>query len=176
MKRRFANAVSGEYFQKRVENDKFKGYVCKVKLNNINKPLIVYNGKNNVCIKDNDYVWYEAYPDNANYAITIMFDQNNNLIEWYFDVAKNIGLENGIPYEDDLFLDMIITPNGEKIIIDEDELIDALNKKVIEQNDVDLAYKTIKELEIKYVNDLEYLKQLTNYFCEIFCKEDKLEK
>ena len=75
---------------------------------------------------------------------------------------KKIGLENGIPFEDDLYLDMIITPNGEKIIIDEDELLEARKKEIITQEDVDSAYKTLKEKlkENKDKNiEIQYFKQ-----------------
>ena len=162
MKRRFANQVEGEYFQDRVETEYFNGYVCYIKLKNIEKPLIVNNGVDTICIKDNNYEWYELYPDDGKYALTIMFDDNENLIEWYFDVSKNIGLENGIPFEDDLYLDMIITPDGKEIVIDEDELLNAEKDGNITHEDVDCAYKTLKYLKEKYVNDFEKLKKFTD--------------
>lgn len=168
MKRRYANKIEGDYIQKRIEEEYFKGYVCKVKIKNVSSPFIVNNGLSKICIKDNDYEWFEVYPDNANYAITIMFDDNANLIEWYFDIAKEVGIENNIPYEDDLYLDMLIMPNGQKIVLDEDELIEALDLGKIMQSDVDLAYKTLEQLENKYVNNFEYLVEFTNKLCEIF--------
>ena len=168
MKRRYANIVGADYTQKRIDEEYFKGYVCNLKFKDISNPLIIKNEVREFCIKDNDYEWFEVYPDNANYAITIMFDDNQNLIEWYFDIAKEVGIENNIPYEDDLYLDMIIMPNGQKLVLDEEELIDALNKGEILQSDVDLAYQTLKQLEFQYVNNFDYLVKLTNKFCEIF--------
>lgn len=173
MKRRFAYNLNDNYEQIRVDEDFFKGYACFLKLQNIENPLIVNNGKETVCIKDNDYEWIEVYPENGKYAITIMFDDNNNLIEWYFDISKNIGIENGIPYEDDLYLDMVITPNGEKLVIDEDELLEARDKGDITQEDVDSAYQTLSELEEKYVNNIQELIKLTNYLNEQFNRKNK---
>ena len=61
-----------------------------------------------------------------------MFDNNNNLIEWYFDISKNIGVKNGISFENYLYLKLIITPNGERLVIDKDELLNArYNRDVI---------------------------------------------
>lgn len=174
MKRRFANQVEGEYFQERIEDDYFKGYACFIKIKDVKKPLIVYNGTNNICIKDENYEWFEVYPDNGKYAITIMFDDNNNLIEWYFDISKKVGVENGIPFEDDLYLDMIITPTGEKIVIDENELLEAFNNGNITQEDVDSAYQTLSYLENKYVNNLEELVKFTNYLCDRFKSKNKV--
>lgn len=167
MKRRFANQVEGDYYQNRIETDYFVGYVCYIKIKNVKEALIVNNGAKNICIKDNNYEWLELYPDNGKYAITIMFDDNDNLLEWYFDISKNIGLENGIPYEDDLYLDMIITPEGREIVIDEEELLKAQEIGKITKTDVDSAYKTLELLRKKYVNDFTSLKTFTSELKEI---------
>lgn len=103
-----------------------------------------------------------------------MFDDNNNLIEWYLDIAKNTGLENGIPFEDDLYLDMIITPAGEKRVIDENELKEAFNNDEITQEDLDSAYQTLELLENKYVNNLDELVKFTNYLCDKFKSKSKV--
>ena len=175
MKRRYAYKLSDNWKQIKINEDFFKGYACFLKIQNIEKPLIVYNGKENVCIKDNDYEWIEVYPNNGKYAFTIMFDDKGNLIEWYFDIAKKIGIKNGIPYEDDLYLDMVITPEGEEFLLDEDELIDALNKGDITKEDIDEAYKSLKHLEEKYASNYDYLLELTNYLYGMF-KENRQYK
>ena len=168
MKRRYANKVKGEYSQKRVDEEFFKGYVAFVKIKDVQNPLVVNDGEKDVCIKDNDYKWIEVYPDNEHYAVTIMFDNNDNLIEWYFDIAKEIGIENNIPYEEDLYVDIVITPNGRKEILDEEELMDALNKNEITQKDIELVYETVKLIEDKFVNNFSYLTDLTDKFLKMF--------
>ena len=168
MKRRFAYNLNNNYKLLEINESFFKGYACFIKLQDIEKPLIVNNGKENICIKDNNYEWIEVYPADEKYAITIMYDDKGNLIEWYFDIAKNTGIENGIPYEDDLYLDMIITPNGEKIVIDEDELLKAAKNGDITKEDVNDAYKTLSLLEDKYVNNIDELIKLTEYLLSKF--------
>ena len=93
-----------------------------------------------------------------------MFDNHGKLIEWYFDIAKTVGIENGIPFEDDMYLDMVIMPNGKKIILDEDELLAARNEGIISQEEMDSAYNTLRELEKKYASCLEDLIRLTEYY------------
>ena len=161
MKRRFANRVLGDYSQERIENEYFKGFVTHIRINGIEKSKFINNGYYDFCIIDNDYEWFGLYPDDNNYALTIMIDNQGNIIQWYFDIAKEIGMENGIPYEDDLYLDLIITKEGKKIIADEDELLIAMKNGEITQNDVDNAYSTLKYLEEKYVDNLEKLKEFT---------------
>ena len=173
MKRRYAYNENDNYTLLEINETFFKGYACFLKLQNIEKPLIVFNGQENVCIRDNNFEWIEVYPTDGKYAITIMYDDKGNLIEWYFDISKNIGLENGIPYEDDLYLDLIITPKGEKIVVDEDELLSAKENGDITQEDVYGAYKVLEELDEKYVNNIDNLIELTDYLLNRFKSNDK---
>ena len=59
------------------------------------------------------------------------YDEKNEIIEWYFDIARCIGKENGIPYEDDFYLDVVLTPNGKIILLDEDEFEEAFKRNEI---------------------------------------------
>ena len=169
MRKRFAYNSEDLYKQITVDEPFFKGVACIVKLQNVAKPKYIDHDKEKICIIDNGYSLIEAYPDNGKYALTIMFDDRGTLIEWYFDIAKSIGIENGIPFEDDLYLDMAIMQDGEKIILDEDELLAARNEGIISQDDLDGAYNTLRELEKKYAYRLGDLIQLTEYLKERFC-------
>ena len=71
-------------------------------------------------------------------------------------------LENGIPYEDDLYLDLIIIPEGKDIVIDEDELLEAEKEGIITHEDVNSAYKTLEYLQEKFVKNLDNLIKFTN--------------
>lgn len=167
MKRKYANRMSGDYYQEHIISDYFSGYICRTKLDNIERPIIVNNGIYNLCIVNNDYTWIELFPDNYNYVLTIMFDNNNNLIQWYFDISYKVSLENNIPYGDDLYLDMIITKEEKELILDEDELLKALDKGEITRKDVDNAYQILHYLENKYVSNIDKLKLFTE---ELFKK------
>ena len=41
MKRRYANSVEGLYTQKRFDEENFKGYICNIKIQNVENPLII---------------------------------------------------------------------------------------------------------------------------------------
>lgn len=164
MKKRFANSANNGqniYKQKRVNRDYFKGYVSYLKMINVNNPMVVTVENKEVCLLDENYIWYEVYPDNDNYAITIMYDDKGDLIQWYFDISKSIGVKNGIPYEEDLYLDMLIKPNGEMLVLDEDELEEALKNKDITKEDYELAYDVLEKLKNEYANNFDYLVSLT---------------
>lgn len=172
MKKRFANSrlsdVEKEFFVKRIDEEYFKGNICLLKLNRVENPWYVKDFGKIDCIVDNNYKWLEIYPDNEKYAITAMYNDKNELIEWYFDMAKNIGKENGIPYIDDLYLDLVIKQDGTVVILDENELEAALKTGDITEEDFELAYNTMRRIKSKYVNNLDELYDFTNKLYKMF--------
>jgi len=163
MKRKYGNRMPGLYMQDKIETEYFNGYLCYTKLNNIDEPLIVNNGLYDLCIIKNDYEWYQLFSLDKNYVLTIMIDDNKEVIQWYFDISYKIDLDNNVPYEDDMYLDMIITKESNLIQMDEDELIDAYNNKELTKEDLNAAYEIYNYLENKYYKDINKLKEFTNY-------------
>ena len=76
-----------------------------------------------------------------------MFNNNKEIVQWYFDITKQHGVDNrGIPFFDDLYLDVIVLPSSEILLLDEDELKEALDKKEIIKDDYELAYREARIL------------------------------
>lgn len=96
---------------------------------------------------DTGYIWVQHFPTQAHHSLTTMINQKEEVVQFYFDIAKSIGkTENGTPYLDDLYLDVVFIPNGQPFLLDEDELEDALDSKIITQNEYDLATKEAKSI------------------------------
>ena len=100
--------------------------------------------------------------------MTVVYDDKKEIVEWYFDVALNTGTIDNIPYEDDLYLDMVITPEGEEIVLDKDELLEAYNSKEIGDRELKLAYDVLDIIEERYACDFEYLKEFTDRLCAYY--------
>lgn len=166
MKRRYADRrnntdiLDKEIIIKRIDEDFFKGYISYLNIKKVKKKWIV--DEENRCILANNYVWFNIYPDDQNYCINAMLDDKENIIQWYFDVAKNIGVEDGVPYEDDLYLDVVIVANGKINLLDEDELDEALNNNYITKDDYHLAYKVREYILDTYGENIPVLEELTN--------------
>ena len=111
------------------------------------------------------------YDYNSKIKLSAFYNDNNEIIEWYFDVAKNIGFENGSPYEDDLYLDVILRPDGKILLLDEDELKSALEESKITKEDFDLAYfeanRLIKLLDGKENKLKDFTDKFLNYFLSL---------
>lgn len=68
---------------------------------------------------------------------------------------------DGIPYFDDLYLDLIVFPNGEIKVDDMDELEEALRQGDITQEQFDLAVRTADGLKNSLLGDIDSFKDYT---------------
>ena len=174
LKKRYAD----RYMNKRVKKVKqkiipireknFIGDICFYDFIEVEDKLFVSNGK---CIMDNNYKWLEFYDYNSKVKLTAIYDENNEIIEWYFDLAREIGKENGIPFEDDLYLDVVVTPNGDISLLDETELKEAFDRLEISKEDYDMAYNEAEQLMNKLKNNKEQLKDFTEKYLKEILKE-----
>lgn len=122
---------------------------------------------------DKNYKWLEFYDYNAKIKLTAIYNENNEIVEWYFDIAKKIGKENGIPYEDDLYLDVVVTPEGKIILLDENELEAAFNRLEINKADFDMAYEESNKLIKILKNNINKLKDFTDKYFKEMIGDDK---
>ena len=133
----------------------------------VKEKMYVPNGN---CMLDNNYKWLEFYNYNSKVKLTAFYNEKNEILEWYFDIAREIGKENGIPYEDDLYLDVVVTPKGEIMLLDEDELKDALDRMEITEKDFEDANREARELISKLRNKKDELKEFTDKYLKEMLK------
>lgn len=109
-------------------------------MDQIREPLWIRAGDDSTCIVNTGYSWLQHFPLGEHFAITTMFDERAKIIQWYIDICLRQGVtENNIPWFDDLFLDVVFTPNGDVRLLDADELDDAFNAGEISRSEYDLA-------------------------------------
>lgn len=81
-------------------------YIALKFVKEIEKPLTAFcNGKKYVGL-DKGYSILEYVPTNRNYNCRVFFDRQNRPICFYFDINNGNGVENGMPWYDDLYLDV----------------------------------------------------------------------
>ena len=141
--------------------DDFKGYLGYLKMDKVLKPLIYSSNKFKVCIIDNDYKWLRFLQDDSEYSILCVFDNNDNIVQWYFDVIGGQGVIKGIPYFDDLYLDVILYPSGYMVEKDQKELKLAYKLKKITEENYKMAHRIANNIMKKYRNkdEIQNLKE-----------------
>lgn len=132
-------------------------YVAIKEIIDIEAPFILSNG---LLLMDKGFFIVEVIPKNENYAMRVFFNEKKKIIEHYFDISLENGIdeETKLPYYDDAFLDVTIT-NGEIEVCDEDELDNALSQGEMTEETYnfvkDIAEKLVEEIKAKtnrYVN------------------------
>ena len=129
-------------FKKLYLNDNIFELAALLSIKEVSKEWEVPRKNGQEKILANGYKWLTLYPIEGNYTVAIIFNEKNEIVEYYFDIAKKVNYKADVPYILDLFLDVVLTKNNEVIFLDEDELDNALKNKVINHDDYELAKKT----------------------------------
>lgn len=164
MKKKIANRpdwfriLEKRYAQTFLEEERFTGYVSLLTLKKVKEPLYVnYNGKD-VCIVNDGYLWLMHFPTSGNYAVTTTIDNKGNIVQWYIDIIRSTGLtEAGIPYIEDLYLDIVYLPDGNMYVLDHDELEDAYANEVITETEYFTAKETVAQLTQLIADQQHYI-------------------
>lgn len=150
-----------------IKDNFFTGDICYYNFKNADIKISTPQGK---IIVDNNYQLLEFYDYNSKVKLSAFYDKNDEIIEWYFDIAKKIGKEHEVPYEDDLYLDVVVRPDGKIILLDEQDLKEAFQKLEITKSDYEMAYEEANKLIILLNNNKENLKSFTDMYLNCFKK------
>lgn len=133
---------------KQISTDFFEGYIGIVEIEEVSeKQIWKFNGED-IIVCDNGLKWLAILPQNDFYCITAMMNENNDILLWYIDMIAGQGIDtDGVPYFDDLYLDLVVYPDGTIIVDDMDELEEALSVKDITQEQFDIATSTSDNLK-----------------------------
>lgn len=181
MKKKYANyenpnkIVEKEFKCKYFNNEDFKGYICLLTVTKAKHKMIAKREGKDIVIMDNDFKWLEVYPENnKNTCVSILINDKEEIIDWYFDIAKDTKLtQNGEPYIEDLYLDIMLYNSGNIEYLDEDELQDALDIGDITKEDFELAYKVANKIVDKIDGKMKELIDFTYKYYEELKKIDK---
>ncbi len=95
------------------------------------------------------YVWRTRWEVGKSYIINKYLDNNGKLVGIYCDICRPVEKnENGLAF-DDLYLDVWQLPGQDPVILDEDELEEAISTGYINSEEADIARQ-----------NAEYVKQL----------------
>jgi predicted RNA-binding protein associated with RNAse of E/G family len=127
--------------------DDFTGWVTLLHLDAVREPLWVPSDTGPVCVADRGYAWLQHFPEGAAHTLITMLDAGGRIIQWYIDICRQRGLDaRGIPWYDDLYLDIVILPSGEARLLDAEELDEALRQGAITPDDAAAAWSEATRL------------------------------
>jgi len=134
------------------KNEEINGYIALKYVKEISKPLTSFcNGKKYVGL-DNGYSILEYVPLDRKYNCRVFFDKLNRPLCFYFDINNGSGIENDIPWYDDLYLDVTmecpaITDFGYYIRLDDEaEFKKAKKEGLIDEETYNNGYQRAIDL------------------------------
>ncbi|GFI22814.1 hypothetical protein IMSAGC011_01590 [Lachnospiraceae bacterium] len=150
---------------KQVDMPQIKGYIGLLTINTVlEKQIWKYNNED-VVVCDNGYHWLTIMPCDEFYCITVMMDNNFKMKVCYIDMIDAQGYDDdNIPYFYDLYLDLVVYPNGDIITDDIDELQGALETGEITKLQYNRAITTSQKLQYGLLSDIgkfkDYIKEI----------------
>lgn len=124
----------------RISNAHVNGYATLLHMVDVAEPLWVTHHEQRICIADAGYTWLQIFPEGAFYTHTTMFDADGKPVQEYIDLVAEQGVgDDGIPWYDDLYLDIAWIPEGTPLLLDQEELEAAHAIGAITEEQYDLA-------------------------------------
>ena len=140
-------------------------YITLKEVKAVEQPYSVYINGERVKKLAKDFTIIEYTPLDKKYNVRIHVNDKKEILEYYFDIIAENKIKDGIPFYNDLYLDVVYfqpaaTKEGTYIqLVDCNELEEALKENIIDKEQFDMAYieaeKLMKELKEKknwYVN------------------------
>ena len=140
-------ALARRFTVKRIDTPDYHGYATLLRVDRIGEPLYATFGEQKIRIVDNGYDLLQHFPDGEHYALLTAFDERGEPIQWYIDIVGRTGVdERGVPWYEDLYLDIVISLEGETLLLDVDELDEALRRGEVTRSQYDFAWREASAL------------------------------
>ena len=135
-----------DYVAQDFENNGIRGQMSLTVLRELTAPLTVKYPFGSVLIADRDYHWLQIALEGHFFWITAMYDRQGTLVNLYFDItAGNCFDDPENPCFRDMYLD-IVASGGHLMILDQEELDEALEAREITREAYDHTEKVCREL------------------------------
>ena len=169
----FTWLIDKKYSQKIYDDHCFDGVVSLTEILQVSKPIIIVDHKGKqVKLADVGYKWLRFAFRDKNYWLTVMFDENDHIVEFYFDITTGSVIEeDGNAWYLDLFLDVVMDAEGNIALLDENELDEALDNGAIDAEQHKFAHDTANFLVNEISGRHECLRAFaTKYYQELRMK------
>ena len=123
------------------------GLEAAYRVSETRNPLRIKRNGELITMSDRDYAWYHFAPHGQNFWLSAAYTPELKLLELYFDItAGNDFSDPDNPCFRDLYLDVVLTPEGEVFVLDRDELENAYNSGQIGEDEYDKAQNALDDL------------------------------
>lgn len=139
-------------------NDR-KGKISLIRIKDVSKPFVMLHEGKEIVLADKYYYWLQLAFHNDYRWYTVMFDDNDNLVQIYIDITNGNNTELDNPIFEDMYLDYVV---AEDIIYeqDRDELDEAYTNNLITKEEYERALHEGDKLHLELSEHLEGFKEI----------------
>ncbi len=139
--------------------DDFQCVIGLLTIDEVTSPLKRTMFGNEIVLADKGYRWLQIAPADEPWWLTVMIDPNDIIVQYYYDITDRNILDGENSRFYDLYLDVVVLPDGNATILDEDELDVALKDGTITKTQHEAATATAERLLEGVPPNLEKLKE-----------------
>lgn len=148
--------LSKEISGKHMGEEWFSGYIGLIRMQKVNGEQHWEVAGKDIVVCDNGFRWLTVLPENDWYCMTAILNEKEEAVVWYIDMIAGQGIDpDGMPYFDDLYLDLVVLPDGTVVVDDMDELEEAFESGDITREQLELALKTGERLKKEIAEDMD---------------------
>lgn len=92
------------------------------------------------------YTWITKWELGKNYISTRILDESGNPVGIYWDITSQVEKLNGHYQAYDWYLDVFQISNSKTVVLDEDELTEALQAGFVTQSEAEIARKNAQDI------------------------------
>ena len=173
IKKKFMSKDSWKRVIKRkyIIQDINNGKVSLLFIEKVDSPSVkTYEDGTKLKIADNNFYWLQIGLENKNYWITAMYNESKELIQIYIDITFENKIDENPSYLD-LFLDIVLMPNGNIFLLDKEELENAFYQNDITKKEYDLANEEAKKILEELPKKKDDLIMICNKYLENLVKK-----
>lgn len=149
------------YKQITMDDECFKGIAALLYIDEVITPQIWQYKGEDIVVCANGMKWLQLLSIEGTYVITAMINSQNEIELWYIDMIGGYGFDSdNILYMDDLYLDLIVFPDGTIKVDDMDELLEAFENNIITNTLYQMALDTSEKLQLGLLSDISKLTKL----------------
>lgn len=149
------------------ENEEMYGAL--IDIIEVKKPQVWFCFDKMITVADNGYKWLVVLPKEDNYAITMYMDKNDVPLLWYIDLIDGIGVDmDGVPFYNDMFLDLIVSDNGQVVEDDRDEFEKAYFDGIINNKQYQKVISVSEQLKHKISENQVWISEYCRNIVEIY--------
>lgn len=166
---RWSSIIRKGYEQRKIEDSDFTGIIALLDIQAVSQVSTWQAPYGSITVCDAGIRWLQFLPQDGHWVMTAMFDSDDRIRVYYIDIIASSGLdEDGVAWFDDMYLDLVVYPNGNVLIDDRDELLAAYRNEEITREQFELAQRTQFELLDGLLADVGVLEAFCRKYLSLF--------